>query len=534
MPIAKFQMPDGRIARFDVPEGTTPEQAQAMGESYASKPGFDKSVGEYLTAAEEAKSRRDMTHVVQKKPDFRHYTDYGLGLLNGATDIGATLLSPFDASGLPYSRPNRRDELKQFYAERANTGGMPYKAGNLTANVLGTAGVGGLLAKGAKAAGAVPEFVTALQSGGFSGGDALMRLLAGAATGAATAGMINPGSAGVGAGIGAAMPTAAKLAGGAARTLLGATTGVGDDAVRTAYQSGRVGNRDFTKHMRGQAQFDDVVDQAKAGLMKMRQDRAAAYRSGMVDIRNDKTMIDMKPIVQSVRGLQSMGSYKGQVINKNAAGTVDDIAETVNNWASLDPADYHTPEGLDALKQAIGDIRDATQFGTPARRASDQVYNAIKVEINKQAPAYAKVMHDYSEASGMLDEITKALSLGDKAAKDTAIRKLQSLMRNNAQTNYGNRMNLAAELEQRGDVNLKPALAGQAMNTWMPRGISGAMTKVGLGGGAVLSPESIPVLAGAAPFASPRLVGEMLYGLGGISKASPLLRTIPIAAGGQR
>lgn len=30
MPIARFQMPDGRIARFEVPEGTTPEQAQKM------------------------------------------------------------------------------------------------------------------------------------------------------------------------------------------------------------------------------------------------------------------------------------------------------------------------------------------------------------------------------------------------------------------------------------------------------------------------------------------------------------------------
>lgn len=30
MPVARFQMPDGRIGRFEVPEGTTPEQAQAM------------------------------------------------------------------------------------------------------------------------------------------------------------------------------------------------------------------------------------------------------------------------------------------------------------------------------------------------------------------------------------------------------------------------------------------------------------------------------------------------------------------------
>lgn len=30
MPVARFEMPDGRVARFEVPEGTTPEQAQTM------------------------------------------------------------------------------------------------------------------------------------------------------------------------------------------------------------------------------------------------------------------------------------------------------------------------------------------------------------------------------------------------------------------------------------------------------------------------------------------------------------------------
>lgn len=34
MPVARYQLPDGRIARFEVPEGTTPEQAQQIGNDF--------------------------------------------------------------------------------------------------------------------------------------------------------------------------------------------------------------------------------------------------------------------------------------------------------------------------------------------------------------------------------------------------------------------------------------------------------------------------------------------------------------------
>lgn len=460
------------------------------------------------------------------------------GAVRGAGSIGATILAPYDMAkdaldgkgiSLESNRQRRADMdfgLKELGAEPDS---MLYQGGKLAGEIAGTAGVPGVLAKGAQAINAAPKVVSALASGGFKLGtepaatvvgkvaDAALRTGAGAAVGATAAGMVNPEDAGTGAVVGGAMPGAVKVAGevgrgikAASANLLGATTGTSAETVAAAFRAGKDGATDFVRNMRGQGEFDDVVATAKQGLENMRAARAAEYRNGMAKISSDKSVLDFKPIDDAMNRVMTIGNFKGVQTNKHAASTVNELADTVAQWKALDPAEYHTPEGLDALKRAIGDVRDSTQFGTPARKAADAIYNAVKGEITNQAPTYAKVMGDYQRASQTLDEITRALSLGDKASKDTAVRKLQSLMRNNAQSNYGNRLSLAADLEQQGGVSLAPAIAGQAMNTWVPRGMVGAIEKGAIGLGSILN----PALLAAAPAASPRAVGEVAYALG--------------------
>jgi hypothetical protein len=492
-----------------------------------------KQFGAQVIEAEQAQSHDQMTHQEPVKPDFGYVRNIPMGAIAGATDIGSTLLSPIDYA-MGY---DRKKDLRQFYDENANPDSLSFNAGRLGTQIAGTAGVGQLLGRGAQAIGAAPKLVEALQSGGFRlggvpatslagrAGDAALRIGSGAAIGGMSAGMIDPESYKTGALLGAVMPygvQAAGLAGQGARNIaahvLGSTTGTGDASISAAYQAGKAGDQAFVNHMRGNAEFADVVQQAKKGLENMRVDRANSYRSGMADIKNDNTVLDMNPVLQDVQNIQQLGFYKGQPIQKNASGVVDEITQKVNDWAALNPADYHTPEGLDALKRSIGDIRDSTQFGTPGRKAADSAYNAVKRQIESQAPTYSAIMKDYSQASELLGEITKTLSLGDKAAKDTAVRKLQSLMRNNAQTNYGNRVNIAKELEDKGGVSLIPSLAGQTMNTWTPRGMTGAITKsaypFAAGGAAMTNPLAIAGLVAGAPLFSPRAMGEALYGIG--------------------
>ena len=98
-------------------------------------------------------------------------------------------------------------------------------------------------------------------------------------------------------------------------------------------------------------------------------------------------------------------------------------------------------------------------------------------------------------------------------------------MRNNVQTNYGQRINLGKELEAAGGREMMPALAGQAMSEITPRGLQRATAVPSLYG--AFSTGGLPAAAGMAAVSSPRLMGEMLYGAGragkGVSTVTNLL-----------
>jgi hypothetical protein len=409
--------------------------------------------------------------------------------------------------------------------------------GRLAGEVVGTLPVGGALAKGAgmvaKGVGAgkyAAPLIDALRTSGMSaagqtGAKALAtRMAGGAATGAVSSALINPEETGTGALIGAGFPLAGKLVQGAgklAKTAIGGSTGVGEEALTQALRAGREGGKvadDFTKAMRGESSMDDVLAMAKQNLDAMGQQKQAAYRQGMAGIKSDKTVLNLANVDQAVNDALGMATFKGQIKNEKAAQALSQIKGEIDNWKSLDPAQFHTPEGLDALKQKIGGILEDIPFEQKtARTAAGKVYDSLKGEINKQAPEYAKVMKGYSEASETIKEIERALSMGQKSSADTAMRKLQSLMRNNVNTNYGQRANLANEMIAAGGQDFMPALAGQALNDFMPRGIQRA--GVGTGGAGLAMTGNIPAAAGLAAMSSPRLMGETFYGLGKASGA---------------
>lgn len=290
--------------------------------------------------------------------------------------------------------------------------------------------------------------------------------------------------------------------------VLGVTTGAGSRPIQTAYQAGRDGNRVFAEHMRGQAPMDSVVDMAESSVSGMKRARSAEYDAGMQSTRASQATADYIPIRLAVAKAYDDITYAGRAKDSVALQVVADMMREVDGFRQLPDNAGMSAQALDALKQSLGEIRQRTQQGTMARRTADQIYNAVKAEITRQVPEYASTMRRYSQASDKIKEMQQTFSISEKAAPDTTMRKLQSTMRNNVNTNYGRRGELLDELAKR-EPDLPNALAGQALNSATPRGLQGLTM-----GSTIPASFYNPYAIAAAPAFSPRFVGEAAYATG--------------------
>ena len=301
--------------------------------------------------------------------------------------------------------------------------------------------------------------------------------------------------------------------------VLGMTTGAGTESIRAAARAGKKGGAAadaFTDNMRGNVPIEEIVDTAKSALEKIRQERAAAYKAGKANLAQDATVLNFDNIDSAVAKASDIGEYRGRSgtgpamsTEPKAVAITAEMTDSVNAWKQLDPAEFHTPEGLDALKRRLGNIRDSTPPRTPERVAADRIYRAVRDEVGQQAPGYFKMMEDYARSSDKLKEVTKTFSLGDMSTWDTAARKLQAATRDNANTSWRSRGELLNELAAY-EPSLPYAISGQSLNALAPRGLVGRGGVMAMGAGAVSNPLNLLSL----PAFSPRIVGETVY-LGG-------------------
>lgn len=441
------------------------------------------------------------------------------------------------AQGVTGGRGGVSDAVKRLAQES-----QVYEEANPASYIGGRVGGAILPAAGvAKGVGMIPSFARANPYVQGAGVGAITGAMTPVETGATGPQMYEQMGQNVATGgaIGTAIPVIGRgiqAAGGAIRRGLGLTTGAGEESISQALRAGREGNQAFLQNIRGDVSAMDVLDQAKDALANMRSARSQAYRQGItstmpdLEIRAGKPLPKMPPkldfapitgkldeVVESLKVKTPVGSeFKIGSAEINKIGELEDV---VNTWRK-NPA-LHTAEGLDALKQRLDALYPDSPMQKQVQRAVTSVRNTVKDTIVAQDKNYAKTMKAYEESLSLEREIERALSLNNRSAADTAIRKLQSLTRNNANTNYGYRMELAKALQEQGGQDLMPALAGQALSSFTPRGLAGQGAALGIGAGGALTVN--PMALAALPLTSPRLVGMGAYGLGRATRNIPKL-----------
>ena len=161
--------------------------------------GGQKLLGKGVGAVDEFMNGKDLSSLVTGRPSTT-LGRTGQWLVNDAEQGQAKLKAEND----PYAQANP----------------LTNKSGRFATDLVVTAPVGGLLAGGARtlapglaATKTGANFLTAVQSGGMSGGGLLTRAGGGAVTGGASAAVVDPSSAGPGAVIGALTPAFFKAVG---------------------------------------------------------------------------------------------------------------------------------------------------------------------------------------------------------------------------------------------------------------------------------------------------------------------------------
>src|SRR3990167_5826767 len=259
-----------------------------------------------------------------------------------------------------------------------------------------------------------------------------------------------------------------KVGGTLARESLGVTTGAGGEVIKEAFRNP---TPEFTQALRGQTSVENILTGAREGLHTLREQRATAYRTALEGIKESKKVIDIKPFKRSIDdklkkfGIKvdpngNLDFSKSVIADRAEAVRISQFIEELRRWNDA------TPAGLDILKQRLDD------FYTPSGRGTaltTEISSELKQILRKEIPGYTEMTKGYAEASEVIKEIERTLSLKPGAAVDTTLRKLMSTLRQNNEF----RRTLVNKLDELTEKNITSQIAGASLAPGVPSGLIG-------------------------------------------------------------
>lgn len=288
--------------------------------------------------------------------------------------------------------------------------------------------------------------------------------------------------------------------------VFGKSTGAGSQAIKEAFN-----NPNVMKYAReaGKNGVDEVMTEslqsAKQGLQILRKARGDEYAGKLSQLDMGKSLEPV--LVDAKKAVVNFADDLDTIVE--GKNVVDKAISDVNGWQDA------SSNGLDILKRRLQSYEN--QLDAPGKASAKRIVSSLKDNIrsglNENIPGYQNMTKGYHQASNLIDEIEKTLSLGNRKQKETAIRKLLQTVRRDDDS----RKTLLEAVSKASGVDITGKVTGTLLSPLMPRGFASGVGPIGIGA-SLVNPAFWAALIPYGAVSSPRLAGNIASIAGQLSR----------------
>jgi hypothetical protein len=297
--------------------------------------------------------------------------------------------------------------------------------------------------------------------------------------------------------------------------------GTGGEPLRLAANQGtKEALQTYQQYLRGNKTEMSLVDDVQGAVRDLMARRAAEYKQGVAGL-DQGIRLKRNAYIQSM--MDGLKDYNVALASKNGKPALDfrgsflgnstraadrdlmmDAWKQVSQWRDL------TPAGINELRKSIYDMA-----GSASPQVQPYFYRlgqTITDDLKNRVPGYAELNAKYAGDSDLLNQFKREFSVNPERPGTTVVKLTNALNKPNQYRSL-----LLDAMDNEMGTNLKSALAGKSMNSWIPRGLQGVLAASPLAAwGYLHNPEALL----ATPGLSPRTVGEILGGISRLRQAN--------------
>lgn len=258
--------------------------------------------------------------------------------------------------------------------------------------------------------------------------------------------------------------------------VLGKTTWTSAETIKTAFK--QWWTKEFQSALKWETTPQDILWWVKQGLEEIKMDKNKLYWEWAKILQANKNKLDIWDIQKDlIKTIET--DYKVKILNdwkldfsqskitwNTSKANIQSMYDDLVAWQDK------TPDWLDTLKQRIQDYFRWVEDSWNSDRLSTILSNKIKDKITWEVPEYKTMMKDYEKVTNDLRDITKTLSLGKNIQSQTAITKLNSILRDN----FTARQDMVKLIEQYTGKNIQAQVAGASLNPALAKWLAWVIT----------------------------------------------------------